>query len=92
MDKIKLYCYVDETGQDTAGRFFLVSVVLIDSAKKDELENQLEEIEKRTGKNKKKWAKEEIGIRIRYIKEIAKIKNLQYSLGRTPISGGQRSR
>ncbi len=44
MDKIKFYCYVDETGQDTAGRFFLVSVVLIDSGKKDELENQLEEI------------------------------------------------
>jgi hypothetical protein len=80
MDKIKLYCYTDETGQDTAGRFFLVSVVLIDSAKKDELEAKLEEIEKRTGKNKKKWAKEELGIRIQYIKEIAKIKILQYSL------------
>lgn len=80
MDKIKLYCYVDETGQDTAGRFFLVSVVLIDAVKKNQLENQLEEIEKRTGKNNKKWAKEEIEIRIQYVKEIAKIKDLQYSL------------
>ncbi len=80
MDKIKLYCYTDETGQDTARRFFLVSVVLIDSAKKDELEAQLEEIERKTGKNKKKWAKEELSIRIQYIKEIAKIKSLQYSL------------
>jgi hypothetical protein len=26
--KQKLYCYVDETGQDTLGQFFIVSVVI----------------------------------------------------------------
>jgi hypothetical protein len=39
-----------------------------------------EEIKNKTGKNKKKWAKEEIDIRRRYIKETAKVKGLQYSL------------
>lgn len=29
--KQKLYCYVDETGQDTEGRLFLVSVVVTDA-------------------------------------------------------------
>ena len=80
MEKTKFYCYVDETGQDTAGRFFLVSVVLTDFIKRDVLEKQLEEIEIRTGKNKKKWTKEEVDIRTRYIKEIAKIKDLQFSI------------
>jgi hypothetical protein len=29
--KQNLYCYVDETGQDTNGKFFVVSVVIADS-------------------------------------------------------------
>jgi len=29
-NKQKLYCYVDETGQDTAGKIFIVSVVIIE--------------------------------------------------------------
>jgi hypothetical protein len=31
----KLYCYVDETGQDTMGKFFIVSVVVFEKAKKN---------------------------------------------------------
>lgn len=52
--KQKLYCYVDETGQDTKGRLFIVSVVV---AKEDreELNNFLEKAEIETGKKKVKW-------------------------------------
>lgn len=80
MNKTKLYCYVDETGQDGLHKFFLVSIVITDQAKKDGLEQKLIEIEKETGKNKTKWTKEEFEIRITYIKKVAKIKELQSSV------------
>ena len=50
MSNKKFYCYVDETGPDTRGRFFLVSVILAAQSDKDGLETIIEEIEKRTGK------------------------------------------
>lgn len=40
-----LYCFVDETGQDTKGKFFLVSIVLIDRDRIDILEKKLSLIE-----------------------------------------------
>ena len=40
----KLYCYVDETGQDTKGRFFLVAIV-ITGEEREELIKELEKIE-----------------------------------------------
>lgn len=52
----KLYCYVDETGQDTLGKMFIVSVVVTDTHR-DELERFLEQLEKDTGKKKRKWVK-----------------------------------
>jgi hypothetical protein len=53
----KVYCYVDETGQDTTGRFFLVSVVLT-HADKDELERFLLECEEVSGRKRgQKWMK-----------------------------------
>lgn len=52
----KLYCYVDETGQDTAGEFFLVSIVILD-ALREELKEWLQKLEKESGKGKKKWTK-----------------------------------
>jgi hypothetical protein len=45
MEKTKLYCYVDETGQDTYGRFFLVLVVLLEQSVIEELEVTIEEID-----------------------------------------------
>ena len=30
--KQKIYCYVDETGQDTLGQFFIISVVVTEDA------------------------------------------------------------
>lgn len=52
--KQKLYCYVDETGQDTKGKLFIV-VVVIAPTNRDELQNQLIKREKQSGKRLKKW-------------------------------------
>jgi hypothetical protein len=41
---IKLYCYVDETGQDTGGRLFIVAVILT-SDQRDELRSILQRAE-----------------------------------------------
>lgn len=52
----KLYCYADETGQDTRGRFFAVALVLIEN-EREELRALLKDIEAHTGKREKKWKK-----------------------------------
>ena len=49
----KLYCYVDETGQDTKGKLFIISIVLTER-ERDELEKRIEEIEQKSGKGKLK--------------------------------------
>jgi hypothetical protein len=48
------YCYVDETGQDTLGQFFIVSVVVTES-ERDSLTAELDMIERLSGKGKVKW-------------------------------------
>ena len=45
--KKKLCCYVDETGQDTAGRMFVVSI-FINQQERDALLKTLERIEQRS--------------------------------------------
>lgn len=52
----KLYCYVDETGQDTEGRLFLVSVLLT-SSERERLRSRLKEVEQISGKGARKWTK-----------------------------------
>ncbi len=56
MDKNKLYCYVDETGQDTKGKLFIVVAVIV-GEEKNEVEKYLESIEEQSGKGKRKWIK-----------------------------------
>ncbi len=43
-DRQKLYCYVDETGQDTEGHLFLVSVVVTEQ-ERESFARELERIE-----------------------------------------------
>lgn len=50
----KLYCYVDETGQDTKGRLFVVSVAVA-KKERDELLHLLGRIEGESGKRAVKW-------------------------------------
>lgn len=80
MRKTKLCFYVDETGQDTEGKFFLVSIVIADIKQRDILEQKFEEIEKSTGKKKKKWTRMEFVEREKYIKKIAELKELKESI------------
>ncbi len=74
----KLYCYVDETGQDTKGKLFLVSVVVVDS-KRDELRNKLKHIENLSKKNKK-WAKANYNQKIKYLELVANDKSFANSI------------
>lgn len=68
--KEKIYVYVDESGQDTAGKIFLVSVVVI-GKQRDELRKRLQHIEKISGKGSKKWSKATIKQRLAYMEAIA---------------------
>ncbi|HEY5668185.1 MAG TPA: DUF3800 domain-containing protein [Candidatus Saccharimonadales bacterium] len=52
----KLYCYVDETGQDTKGQLFIVVTVVV-AEERDRLDTYLEEAERLSGIGKKKWVR-----------------------------------
>lgn len=80
MTKRKFYCYVDESGQDTKGRLFVVSVVIGNREIRDSLENILEEIELSSGKRKKKWQKTTFQHRNAYLEKIIILKELHHAL------------
>ncbi len=65
----KFYCYVDENGQDTKGRIFIVAVVVLGS-ERDELLGACEQLEQDTKKGKFKWGKAEHSRRIEYLHRI----------------------
>lgn len=65
----KLYCYVDETGQDTEGRFFLVAIV-ITGEEREELLKELEKIEAKSLKGISKWKKTSPQRRMDYMQGI----------------------
>ena len=65
--KQKLYCYVDESGQDTKGDIFVVSIV-VTGKEREELLTLCEEIEKESGKGKFKWGKAEHNRRMEYLR------------------------
>lgn len=65
----KLYCYVDETGQDTKGKLFLVSVVITIS-NKEGLRDKLRKIEQMSGKKSRKWTKSTRRQRKEYIEAV----------------------
>ncbi|OIO45809.1 hypothetical protein COX24_00570 [bacterium (Candidatus Gribaldobacteria) CG23_combo_of_CG06-09_8_20_14_all_37_87_8] len=67
--KQKLYCYVDESGQDTKGKLFLVSIIIPDR-ERDAMRNELKTIEQKSGKNNKKWTRAKRQQRESYIKQI----------------------
>ena len=65
----KLYCYVDESGQDTQGRLFLVAVV-VTGEEREQLRGLCEELEDRSGKGSRKWSKTSAVRRIAYAQGI----------------------
>lgn len=78
--KQKLYCYVDESGQDTEGKPFLVAVVLENIENLEILEKKLAKIEESTGKKQAKWKKINWKLKSKYLEELLKIKELQNSI------------
>lgn len=52
----KLYCYVDETGQDTQGRLFIAGVVLV-GEEREAYRHLCEQAERESGKGVTKWMK-----------------------------------
>lgn len=65
----KIYCYVDETGQDTKGALFLVALVMVTKERGD-LRKLLRQIEKRSGKTNRKWKHTTISQRLAYLQEV----------------------
>jgi hypothetical protein len=75
----KLYCYIDESGQDTKGSTFVVSIVIA-QAERDELIATLERIEQESGKGDLKWAKAQDSRRVAYIRAVLKIPSFRGKL------------
>lgn len=65
----KLYCYADETGLDTQGELFIVSVV-VTGAEREQVIQLCEAIEQATGKGRVKWIKARYDRRLAYIQRI----------------------
>ena len=65
----KIYCYVDENGQDTKGKIFIVTIALF-AQERDLLLNLCEEIERSSGKNIYKWHNTKYRLKVAYIKNI----------------------
>jgi hypothetical protein len=72
----KLYCYVDETGRDTAGEYFIVSVIVAQEDR-EQLVELLETLERETGKKATKWSKTAKEIKRRFIEEVFQHQILQ---------------
>ncbi len=72
----KLYVYVDESGQDTKGRFFLVAVVIAEGKLKESVRLKLEAIEKESGKRLLKWRSIKLKHREDYLRRVAGISEL----------------
>ncbi len=71
----KLCCFVDESGQDTKGELFIVSIVITQS-EYAALEIELERIEEQSGKGKVKWRDAKDAARVEYITKILAIDTL----------------
>ena len=67
----KLYCYVDETGQDTGGKVYIVSVV-VTGQEREQLLKLLEDFEKDSGKGNRKWHKSRHQVRLDYLRQVFK--------------------
>lgn len=65
----KFFCYVDESGQDTQGKLFIVSIV-VTGWERDQLIQVCEMIEQETGKGRVKWIKTNYSQRLAYIQQV----------------------
>lgn len=75
----KLYAYVDESGQDTRGVFFVVGVVVLEEEREAVL-HEIERIENESGKKNSKWHKSRPTSRQAYMEGIAQSSFFQKTL------------
>ncbi len=68
----RLFCYVDESGQDTLGQLFVVSVVIA-LEDRDALRQRLEQIEAQSGKRRRKWSRTRHDARLAYLHGVLKV-------------------
>lgn len=66
----KLYAYVDESGQDTLGAFFVVGIIVLEQ-ERERILAELTQIENETGKGNAKWHKSRSKIRQVYMQQIS---------------------
>ncbi len=74
--KKKLYAYVDESGQDTRGLLFVVSVLILEN-EVNEICKELERTEIESKKKNVKWNKSQHEFREAYIEKILKTEKLR---------------
>ena len=72
----KLYAYVDESGQDTLGELFLVSVVVTGEAREG-VRKQLGTSERVRGKQAKTWGKARRTERAAYLQSVFQLSELR---------------
>ncbi len=65
----KIYAFVDESGQETNGALFLVSVI-VTGQEYERLNEMLIEIEERSRKSLKKWSRARFEYRVAYIEAV----------------------
>lgn len=70
------YAYIDESGQETEGRIFIVGAVVV-GADQDALIGQLEAIETRSGKRHLKWQRARPVYRQAYMQELPGLERLR---------------
>lgn len=80
INKLRLYCYADETGPDTEGKMFLVAVVITTSELREAIERGLEGLELKSGKRLLKWKSTSVKRKDAYLQGILGIDALQGSL------------
>ena len=78
----KLYCYVDETGQDATSTVFVV-VAVVTAKEQEELRRALTEIEHAAGTGHRKWHKSRSARRLRYLRLV-----LERGIGRGEVFFG----
>lgn len=69
----KIYCYADESGQDTGGKSFFVAVIIIQKDFQEEIIAKLLEAETISRKRKRKWGEINKEIRTVFLEKLAKI-------------------
>lgn len=62
----KLYCYLDETGQDASSDIFVV-VAVVSAKEQDPLRQAIMDIENLAGTGRRKWHKSRSPRRLRYL-------------------------